>query len=592
MAKQMLSNSVRQVLRDYVLQYKDHPWYTFFSFFMPAVGTVLIFFVPPLIVAKLINLYVSQQSISSSVATKYIALFAGLWLLGEMLWRIGLHFLIKLDVEALRALSRSAFSKLAARDYDFYTNNFVGSLSKKASAYARNFEMFTDTLTFNVVNELFPMIFAIIVLWRYSPIIPLALVFSLMFVVAVAIPIIRRRAKLVTARHEAGSKMIGRLSDTLTNMLTIKSFATETSELRTYGRHVDDFTLKFKKAADFQNLRFDIVMSPMYVLTNVFGLMLTINLVRKLGLEPGAMLVIFTYFSQLTRIFWEINRIYRNLESSVTEAAEFMDLFATPPSVQDNSRAQTLQVGRGAIEFSEVSFDYQSEKDSATFLRNLNIYIPANQKVGLVGPSGGGKTTITRLLLRFMDVDHGSILIDGQNISAVTQESLRKSIAYVPQEPLLFHRSLFENIAYGDENATEADVISVAKIAHAHEFVSALPDRYQTLVGERGIKLSGGQRQRVAIARALLKKAKILVLDEATSALDSESEKYIQDGLLKLMKNKTALVIAHRLSTIKHLDRIIVLDQGRVVQDGTHQELIAKKGLYAKLWSHQSGEFL
>ena len=592
MAKQMLSNSVRQVLRDYVLQYKDHPWYTFFSFFMPAVGTVLIFFVPPLIVAKLINMYVAQQSISSSVATKYIALFAGLWLLGEMLWRIGLHFLIKLDVEALRALSRSAFSKLAARDYDFYTNNFVGSLSKKASAYARNFEMFTDTLTFNIVNELFPMIFAIIVLWRYSPIIPLALVFSLMFVVAVAIPIIRRRAKLVTARHEAGSKMIGRLSDTLTNMLTIKSFATETSELRTYGRHVDDFTSKFKKAADFQNLRFDIVMSPMYVLTNVFGLMLTINLVRKLGLEPGAMLVIFTYFSQLTRIFWEINRIYRNLESSVTEAAEFVDLLATPPSVQDNSRAQTLQVSHGAIEFSEVSFDYRSEKDTATFLRNLNIYIPANQKVGLVGPSGGGKTTITRLLLRFMDVDHGSVLIDGQNISAVTQESLRKSVAYVPQEPLLFHRSLFENIAYGDESATEADVISVAKIAHAHEFISALPDGYQTLVGERGIKLSGGQRQRVAIARALLKKAKILVLDEATSALDSESEKYIQDGLLKLMKNKTALVIAHRLSTIKHLDRIIVLDQGRVVQDGTHQELIAKKGLYAKLWSHQSGEFL
>ncbi len=592
MAKQMLSNSVRQVLRDYVLQYKDHPWYTFFSFFMPAVGTVLIFFVPPLIVAKLINMYVAQQSISSSVATKYIALFAGLWLLGEMLWRIGLHFLIKLDVEALRALSRSAFSKLAARDYDFYTNNFVGSLSKKASAYARNFEMFTDTLTFNIVNELFPMIFAIIVLWRYSPVIPLALVLSLTFVVAVAIPIIRRRAKLVTARHEAGSKMIGRLSDTLTNMLTIKSFATETSELRTYGRHVDDFTLKFKKAADFQNLRFDIVMSPMYVLTNVFGLMLTINLVRKLGLEPGAMLVIFTYFSQLTRIFWEINRIYRNLESSVTEAAEFMDLFTAPPSVQDSQRAQALQISRGAIEFSEVSFDYQSEKDAATFLRNLNIYIPANQKVGLVGPSGGGKTTITRLLLRFMDVDHGSILIDGQNISAVTQESLRKSIAYVPQEPLLFHRSLFENIAYGDENATEADVISAAKIAHAHEFISALPDGYQTLVGERGIKLSGGQRQRVAIARALLKKAKILVLDEATSALDSESEKYIQDGLLKLMKNKTALVIAHRLSTIKHLDRIIVLDQGRVVQDGTHQELIAKKGLYAKLWSHQSGEFL
>ena len=183
--------------------------------------------------------------------------------------------------------------------------------------------------------------------------------------------------------------------------------------------------------------------------------------------------------------------------------------------------------------------------------------------------------------------------IDGQDIAQVTQESLREAIAYVPKEPLLFHRSLFENIAYGNPDASRAEVIHAATLAHAHEFISDLPHGYDTMVGERGIKLSGGQRQRVAIARALLKQSKILVLDEATSALDSESEKYIQEGLLALMKNKTAVVIAHRLSTIKHLDRIVVLDKGKIVQDGTHDELIAKKsGLYAKLWSHQSGGFI
>ena len=228
--------------------------------------------------------------------------------------------------------------------------------------------------------------------------------------------------------------------------------------------------------------------------------------------------------------------------------------------------------------------------DDDSFLSGFSLDIKAKQKVGLVGPSGGGKTTITKLLLRFIDPESGDIFVDGQSIKKITQSSLRREIAYVPQEPLLFHRSLFENIAYGDEDATKEDIIKAAKIAHADEFINQLPKGYETLVGERGIKLSGGQRQRVAIARALLKKASIIVLDEATSSLDSESEKYIQEGLWELMKDKTALVIAHRLSTIKHLDRILVLDNGKIVQDGTHDELISQDGLYAKLWSHQAGE--
>jgi len=223
---------------------------------------------------------------------------------------------------------------------------------------------------------------------------------------------------------------------------------------------------------------------------------------------------------------------------------------------------------------------------------DFNLQIKAGQRVGVVGRSGSGKTSLTRILLRFSDVDHGEVLIDNQDITKVSQESLHKSIAYVPQESSLFHRSIRDNIAYGKPNATEAEIIKSAKEANAWEFIAKLPEGLDTMVGERGVKLSGGQRQRIAIARAILKNSPILVLDEATSALDSESEKLIQDSLDNLMKNRTSLVIAHRLSTIAKLDRIIVLDQGQIVEDGTHDQLINQKGIYAKLWQHQSGGFI
>ena len=595
MNKQIITRqAVNQVLSDYWRQYRSRPWLSIVAFFTPAIGSILVFFVPPLIVAKLINIFIAQNSIALDAAIGYIALLGGSWLLGEALWRIGLHFLIRLETRGINNLCKVAFDRLVERDYDFYANNFVGSLSKKAMAFSRSFEIFSDTMLFNVTTNVLPILFVVVILWRYSPWIPFLLIFWITLTIVIAFPVMRRRSKLVALRHNAGSRMVGRLSDSLTNILAVKSFAKEKQESSIYGDYANDYSDKYKKAADYQNLKFDIIISPLYIIANVTGLIAAIFLAQRLNLQAGAIIVVFSYYSLVTRIFWEIHRVYRNIESSVSEASEFTQLLINPPLVQDAPDARQLQITDANIRFSQVDFKYndgdQDEKN--LFLNKFNLDIKSRQKVGLVGSSGGGKTTIVKLLLRFIDLQSGEITIDGQDISKISQTSLRDAIAYVPQEPLLFHRSLFENISYGNEDASEADVVKAAKLAHADEFITKLPHGYQTLVGERGIKLSGGQRQRVAIARALLKKSPILLLDEATSSLDSESEKYIQESLLELMKNKTVLVIAHRLSTIKHLDRIIVLKEGKIIQDGAHNDLIKQPGLYADLWGHQSGEFL
>jgi ABC-type multidrug transport system fused ATPase/permease subunit len=283
----------------------------------------------------------------------------------------------------------------------------------------------------------------------------------------------------------------------------------------------------------------------------------------------------------------------RHYEGAFGDAHEMTLLFDHVPAILDPDHPQSSQIKKGMIQFANISFSYLPDaNESDALFENFNLTVKPGEKVGLIGPSGGGKTTVTKLLLRFADVQNGAILIDGQDIRDIKQDDLHKSISFVPQEPLLFHRSITENIGYGDPDANKDEVITAAKQAHADDFIESLSNGYDTLVGERGVKLSGGQRQRIALARAMLKKAPILVLDEATSALDSESEHYIQQSLWKLMQNKTAIVIAHRLSTIQKMDRIAVLDNGKIIEEGSHKELLEKNGMYANLWAHQSGGFI
>jgi ATP-binding cassette subfamily B protein len=268
-----------------------------------------------------------------------------------------------------------------------------------------------------------------------------------------------------------------------------------------------------------------------------------------------------------------------------------ISMLEEPAELTDPEHPEPVRIQRGDIHFNAAVFRHDGADDP--IFSGLDLHIKPGEKVGLVGHSGSGKTTLTRLLLRFSDIQGGTITIDGQDITAISQDDLRRHIAYVPQEPLLFHRSVHDNIAYGQARASRQAVESAAKMASAHEFIVSLPQGYDTLVGERGVKLSGGQRQRIAIARAMLKNAPILVLDEATSALDSESEVLIQAALWKLMEGRSAIVIAHRLSTIQKMDRIIVLDKGVIVEEGSHKQLIGRQGgTYAKLWAHQSGGFI
>jgi ATP-binding cassette subfamily B protein len=308
--------------------------------------------------------------------------------------------------------------------------------------------------------------------------------------------------------------------------------------------------------------------------------------------DIGTVFLILSYTSSIVeQLFSFGNNSLRNYSRAFGDAIGMVDILHKVPEILDPVDPEPVRMERGQVDFNRVTFTHNGADDA--LFDTFNVRIKPGEKVGLVGHSGSGKTTFTRLLLRFSDIQGGQILIDGQNITAVTQDDLRSRIAYVPQEPLLFHRTIRENIAYGQDRVDARSVIAVSKLAHADEFIADLPKGYDTLVGERGVKLSGGQRQRIAIARAMLKNAPILLLDEATSALDSESEVLIQDALWKLMEGRTAIVIAHRLSTIQKMDRIVVLDEGKIVEQGSHKELLAKKsGAYAKLWAHQSGGFL
>jgi ATP-binding cassette, subfamily B, bacterial len=556
---------------------------------LPALGNTCIYYVAPLIVAQLVGRFAGHTLTGVGAAMPYVLGFAGVLLFAEIVWRIGLHGVIRLEGHGIESLYVIGMDELLAKDAAFFHDNFAGSLTKRVLSFATRFEDFTDNLVFNIVSSVVPLAFASVVLWRYDPLLVAGLIGLIAITGAVIAPLIRRRQKLVDQREEAIARVSGHVADSLSNMDAIRAFAAEDREAAEHRSRVADQRRKSVRSWDYENLRIDTLVAPMSVLTNGIGLLLAVALGASHHGGVAAIVVTFTYYSNATRIMFEFNQIYRQMESSLTEAAQFTELLLTPPTVVDPIAPEPLRPKASDVRFERVTFAHAGGPPLFT---GLDLTVPSGTKLGLVGRSGGGKSTLTRLLLRMMDVDDGRILIGGQDISKLRQSDLRSLIAYVPQDPAMFHRTLRDNIAFARPHATDAEIHQAAQAAHVTEFAGALPVGFDTMVGERGVKLSGGQRQRVALARAILRDAPILLLDEATSALDSESEVLVQQALWQLMEGRTALVVAHRLSTVARMDQLVVLDHGQITEKGTHQELLRLDGIYARLWQHQSGGFL
>lgn len=569
-----------------------YPWRISLAIVNSAITVVVASFVGPYIISRLLEIIQSGQYISLSTSLTFVSLYALTQIYGEVVgWRFNLYMIWTFETAAQRNLHERVFKHLTHLSTDFHANTFGGSLVSQTSKLSGSFERFWDTIVFQLVPSLASITAATVILsfvfWQYAIFIFLA---SLAFIASVFFGS-RFMAKLNVAEAKASTDQTGRLADSMANIMAIKSHGREDYELQKYhevseawrNRSLDTMRGFLKVSSGYAALT---------ALLNTGALVAAILATRYSTLSIPAIYLSVTYTFTVARQLWEMNNIMRSYNRVMGDAHDMTEILSLTPEVTDSESTEAVKFHRGGIEMNNVTFYYPNDKEKKPLFKDLSLRIKPGEKVGLVGLSGGGKTTITKLILRFMDISKGTITIDGQDISSLAQSELRSHIAYVPQEPLLFHRSLEENIAYGSSNATSRQVRAVAKMANAHEFIEKLSDGYKTLVGERGVKLSGGQRQRVAIARAMLKNAPILLLDEATSALDSESETLIQAALWKLMENRTAIVIAHRLSTIQKMDRIIVLDNGKIVEEGGHKELVARGGTYAKLWAHQSGGFL
>jgi ATP-binding cassette, subfamily B, bacterial len=582
--------SLRLVLTRYLTQVRRQPWLATGSILLPAAADILTFYAPPLVIAKLLARFARNETLTAAQLAPYVLTFAALWAGGQICWRVAVALIIRLEVRGLQALYGETMDELLAKDLAFFQDNYAGSLTKRALGFSRRFEDVFDVLVFQIAPTVLPLGFVGVVLWQYSPWLIVVLLAMLSITVAAVLPMIRRGQSLVDVREAASNAMAGHLADSISNAEVVRAFAREADEAAIHDRNVREYGAKTMRSWDYQNLRIDLITSPMFVITNALGLTIALATRGTSGASLEAVFITFSYYATATRVMWEFNRVYRNLEGALTDAAQFADLLLDPPVVTDATAPVPFTPRDHGIVLRNVSFRYSGTQP--LLFDSLSLEIPSGAKYGLVGRSGGGKTTITRLLLRFSDVESGRILIGGIPIDTVPQTALRRSIAYVPQDPSMFHRSVADNIRVGRPGASDRDVRRAAELAHATEFIEALPAGYDTLVGERGVKLSGGQRQRIAIARAILKDAPILILDEATSALDSESEASIQDALLTLLKGRTAIVIAHRLSTVRRMDELIILDRGTIAERGSHEALLGRGGLYAGLWAHQSGGFL
>lgn len=557
------------------------------------------FFIPLQHLLNFVTLPLLISFFTQSIITYPQEITIPLWLIGGMIvtsviaviaGHIGFIALFNHEERMTTRLTERALSGLLAHSHSFFANHKVGSLAGDVNTFSRSYLQLSDVLFLQASSIIVNFVVSLIVIGVIAPVILPVLVLLTAGIIFDALRSYNNRAQYRNKRKEIMSQLFGSIADTLGNHTLVRIFARERHEIKlaiNKRRSIERIAVKEVSILQRDAERRLGIMFSFQIIT----MLLCLYLISHSLLSIAAFIFVITYLSRLSSTIFALGSIIRQSEQSFLDAAKITEILDQTPDIRDMTHAPQLVATSGEIVLQDVQFSYSDTKDKPVF-EQLNLTIPAGQSVGLAGKSGGGKSTLTHLLLRYMDIQSGKIIIDNQIIANVSQDSLRRAISYVPQDPFLFHRTLRENIAYGKPHANDKEIIEAAQKAHVMEFVEHLPNGLDTVVGERGVKLSGGQRQRIAIARAILKDAPILILDEATSALDSESEKLIQAALEALMKGRTSIVIAHRLSTIAKLDRIIVLDQGKIVEDGAHNELIQQKGTYAKLWSHQSGGFI
>ncbi|MBQ1564133.1 ABC transporter ATP-binding protein [Candidatus Saccharibacteria bacterium] len=525
----------------------------------------------------------------SAFMPSIIGLLACYLIGSELLGHIRIWAVWKLELKVAYDLATYCFDRVCTQSMRFHSNRFSGSLVSQTNKFVGGYERLFDTLIFSVLWLGISVVASVAILAVRAPLFAIILVAVVLLYTTVATLSYKKVGKLSAKYASAETKQTGQLADSMSNILAVKSYGRESHEKRRY--------------AGFSNATFDAGMNQMraVIVRDVwFGLVLIACVVAstmfetfgtKFGMDVATLILIAQYTSMILGNLWDVNNILKSMNRVFGDAHDMTEILDTKDAVKDKAKAKDIQVKKGAIKFNAIRFQHADAPHP--IFDDFSLDVKAGERIGLVGLSGSGKTTLTKLLLRFADVSEGKIEVDGQDIKQVKQVSLRENIAYVPQDTALFHRSIAENIAYGKPDASIQEIKRAAELAHADEFIKDLPNGYDTLVGERGVKLSGGQRQRISIARAILKDAPILVLDEATSALDSESEALIQDALNRLMKGRTSIVVAHRLSTIAGMDKIVVLEDGKIMEQGSHEELLEnKRGSYSRLWSRQSGAFL
>ncbi len=563
--------------------------YFIWALILYAIGVIIFDVVGVVLSKKLIDGLTVNTLLSSSELWLLVGWLIIAIVFQYVFYQSGHRMMAKYQVSALRDIAYFAVKETQKHSYNFFTNRFTGSLISQTRRFVEGLFAISEALVYTFWMSFISLMGILGVVFYYSWVIGIILVASILFISIVIIPLLRKRMEADELEAEANSQFSGYISDVISNILTTKVFPSRHHEEMLLQKQVynqtstlDGSWRAFNRLSTTQNGLIG-VMRIILIVTGVW-------LWQHGKITAGTIVLLLTYSNTIFMIMWNVSKALSHFLKSLTNAKELIDIFEEEPEIVDSPEAHTLDVTKGEIVFQNVHFSYPNGEN---VFKNLSFRIAPGEKIGLVGPSGGGKTTITKLLLRFADVTKGSILIDGQDIRTVTQDSLRSAISYVPQDPTLFHRSLAENIAYARPEATLEEVRYAAERAHANEFIEDLSEGYQTEVGERGVKLSGGQRQRIAIARAILKDAPILLLDEATSALDTVSENAIRLALSEMMEQKTVLIIAHRLSTVEKLDRIIVLNKNGVIEEeGTHEDLLQKNGLYKTLWSHQVGGFL